>query len=152
MDSSNASETVATMRFGTRIHFCSCRLCVCVFVCFVSVYLCMVLCVGICCCYTTSLPPHPLLSSPTSFLLLFLFFLFLLSLFHIFLSFFFFLFFSFLFLGERCALIETEARNKANMLAGVLRDIENQISDLEIIIKEKEKYVFAFIILLLFYS
>ena len=73
----------------------------------------------------------PFLSSFSSFPYLYIF------------SFFFFLFFSFFFLGERCALIETEARNKANMLAGVLRDIENQISDLEIIIKEKEKYVFC---------
>ena len=41
--------------------------------------------------------------------------------------------------GERCSLIETEAGNRANMLAGVLADIDKQIVDLEILIKEKER-------------
>ena len=48
-------------------------------------------------------------------------------------------FLSCLFEGERCSLIETEAGNKANMLAGVLADIDKQIVDLEILIREKER-------------
>ena len=44
-----------------------------------------------------------------------------------------------IFEGERCSLIETEAGNKANMLAGVLADIDQQIVDLEILIREKER-------------
>ena len=42
-------------------------------------------------------------------------------------------------LGERCALIETDAGNKASMLAGVLRDIDSQVSELEVTIKLKER-------------
>lgn len=43
--------------------------------------------------------------------------------------------------GEKCALIETEARNNANMLANVLANIDVQIKQLEVTIKEKERWV-----------
>jgi hypothetical protein len=42
--------------------------------------------------------------------------------------------------GERCSLIETEARNNANLLAAVLRDLDRRISELEQKIKEKERW------------
>jgi hypothetical protein len=38
-------------------------------------------------------------------------------------------------------LIETDAGNKADMLAGVLKDIDSQIAELEVIIREKERCV-----------
>mmetsp|Transcript_25872 Transcript_25872/g.43132 ORF Transcript_25872/g.43132 Transcript_25872/m.43132 type:complete len:889 (+) Transcript_25872:106-2772(+) len=42
--------------------------------------------------------------------------------------------------GERCALIETEARNNATMLAGVLRQLDQRIADLEAAIVAKERW------------
>eukprot|EP00596_Hydrurales_sp_CCMP1899_P005227 CAMPEP_0119050078 /NCGR_PEP_ID=MMETSP1177-20130426/68072_1 /TAXON_ID=2985 /ORGANISM="Ochromonas sp, Strain CCMP1899" /LENGTH=726 /DNA_ID=CAMNT_0007028065 /DNA_START=291 /DNA_END=2471 /DNA_ORIENTATION=- len=42
--------------------------------------------------------------------------------------------------GEKCAMIEMEARNNANMLAGVLANIDIQIKQLEVTIKEKERW------------
>jgi kinesin family protein 5 len=42
--------------------------------------------------------------------------------------------------GERCSLIETEARNNANLLAAVLRDLDNRINILEQQIKDKERW------------
>lgn len=42
--------------------------------------------------------------------------------------------------GERCALIENEARNNATMLAAVLADIDRQIEVLEAEILKKERW------------
>jgi hypothetical protein len=42
--------------------------------------------------------------------------------------------------GERCALIENEARNNASMLAAVLADIDTQIEVLEAEILKKERW------------
>ena len=42
--------------------------------------------------------------------------------------------------GERCALIEKEARNNATMLAGVLANIDSQIRSLEADILRKERW------------
>jgi hypothetical protein len=47
--------------------------------------------------------------------------------------------------GERCAMIETEARNNANMLAGVLADLDNQIKALEEAIKQKERWEMRYV-------
>jgi kinesin family protein 5 len=42
--------------------------------------------------------------------------------------------------GERCALVETEAKNRANLLAGVLAKIEAEIVNLEKLIVQKERW------------
>lgn len=42
--------------------------------------------------------------------------------------------------GERCALIETHARNQASVLAGILEQLEADIRELERVIKEKEQW------------
>ena len=43
--------------------------------------------------------------------------------------------------GERCALVENESRSNANMLAGVLAELDAKIAALEAQIKIKEKWV-----------
>ena len=43
--------------------------------------------------------------------------------------------------GERCSLIENEAKNHATMLAGVLADLQSKIKIVEETIKLKEKWV-----------
>lgn len=42
--------------------------------------------------------------------------------------------------GENCALIENEAKNNANMLAGVLAKLEEEIKETEAVIKVKERW------------
>lgn len=42
--------------------------------------------------------------------------------------------------GEKCALIETEARNQASILAGLLEKLERDIADLEVQIVSKESW------------
>ena len=42
--------------------------------------------------------------------------------------------------GERCALIENEARNQANMIAGLLANLDNEIAELEATIRSKERW------------
>jgi kinesin family protein 5 len=43
--------------------------------------------------------------------------------------------------GEKCSLIEMEIRNNATVLAGLLNNIDGEITQLEIDIKKKEKWV-----------
>ena len=42
--------------------------------------------------------------------------------------------------GERCALIENEVRNQANMIAGLLANLDNEIAELEATIRSKERW------------
>lgn len=42
--------------------------------------------------------------------------------------------------GEKCALIENEARNQASIIAGLLQNLDREISALEAMIKEKERW------------
>ena len=42
--------------------------------------------------------------------------------------------------GEKCALIENEARNQANIIAGLLANLDNEIVALEATIKSKERW------------
>ena len=43
--------------------------------------------------------------------------------------------------GERCSLVESEAKNNADMLAGVLANIDKQIKELEEVIVVRERWV-----------